>query len=181
MLTFKGNLYTFNFNKPDDGLDEITLEGFDKSEFIPHGIDFYTDTATQETYLFVVNHGNGKESIEIFEFYEDRRVLKHRKTVTDKNIYFPNDVVAVGKHKDVLVMVFFSNLNNLLLSTSLFIGPDSFYVTNDHYFRNHLLTKFEVFYPLNLGNVVFYNGTNANIVATDMRMPNGINTDKTGK
>ena len=97
MLTREGKLYAFDFNHPDGGIKEIAVENFDKSDFIPHGVDFYIDPITKETFLFVVNHGGGKESIEIFEFDEKQLVLKHRKKVTDKNIYHPNDVVAVGK------------------------------------------------------------------------------------
>ena len=60
-------------------------------------------------------------------------------------------------------------------------GPDSFYVTNDHFYSTGLLKQIEVFYPLRYGSVIFYNGTNGRVVADSMSMPNGINIDNTGR
>ena len=96
MKYFKGIIYTFDLNDPEAKPKPITYENFDDSEFVPHGIDLYIDLKTQEVSLFVVNHGAGKQSIEIFNFDQENVVLKHRKTVTDEKISSPNDVVAAG-------------------------------------------------------------------------------------
>jgi hypothetical protein len=64
----KGILYTFDLNNPDAKPAPLSYENFDDSAFVPHGIDFYIDPKTQEVSLFVVNHGVGYHSIEIFQF-----------------------------------------------------------------------------------------------------------------
>jgi hypothetical protein len=96
MHHFKGILYTFDLNNPEAEPTPLSYENFDDSEFMPHGIDFYIDPKSQEVSLFVVNHGAGQHSIEIFQFDQANMVLKHRKTVVDEKISSPNDVVAVG-------------------------------------------------------------------------------------
>ena len=99
MKYFKGIIYTFDLNDPKAKPKPITYENYDDSELVPHGIDLYIDPKTQEVSLFVVNHGAGKQSIEIFNFDQENVVLKHRKTVTDEKISSPNDVVAAGMRK----------------------------------------------------------------------------------
>mgnify|MGYP002803903039 FL=1 len=155
MLEFKGILYSFDLNDPDAKPTPLSYENFDGSEFKPHGIDFYIDAKTQEISLFVVNHAAGNHSIEIFQFDQTNMVLKHKQTVADKMIYSPNDVVAVG--------------------------PDSFYATNDRYFRNAVLRILETAYPLKFADVVFYNGSQARSVAGGFHGTNGIQIDPSGK
>ncbi|XP_028404309.1 serum paraoxonase/arylesterase 2-like [Dendronephthya gigantea] len=156
MEHYKGMLYAFDLNNPEGKLTPLSYENFDDSVFTPHGIDLYIDPKTQEISLFVVNHAEGKHSIEIFQFDQENMVLHHKKTVVDEEIYNPNDVVAVG--------------------------PDKFYITNDHYFvKSKLLRLIEVFYPMKLGTVAFYNGTSAKIVSGEFQFANGINIDESGR
>ena len=96
MQHFKGMLYSLDLNNPEAKPKPLSYENFNDSGFLPHGIDFYIDPKTKEVTLFVVNHRLADHSIEIFQFDQANMVLKHRKTVVDKNIYSPNDVVAVG-------------------------------------------------------------------------------------
>ena len=97
MESFKGRIYAFDFNDANQVLKEFTLKDFDSTDFVPHGIDTYIDPETGEISLFVVNHGEGKESVEIFQVDKENLLLNHKKTVQDENIYSPNDVVAVGR------------------------------------------------------------------------------------
>ena len=96
MFNREGILYVFNPSKPEENPRPLSLENFDDSDFIPHGIDVYTDPETEEVTLFVINHGGGKHSVEVFHVDQENMVLKHRKTVVDEKMYSPNDVVAVG-------------------------------------------------------------------------------------
>ena len=82
-------------------MKEFTIQDFDTTDFIPHGIDIYTNPETGEHLLFVVNHGEGKKSVEIFHVDESKLVLRHKRSVQDENIYHPNDVVAVGMFVNV--------------------------------------------------------------------------------
>lgn len=154
MLIRDGKLYAFDLNNPSEAPKELTLENFEKSDFNPLGLDVYIDSATNKPLVFVVNRGSNV-GIEIFQFDQQRLVLKHKKTVRDKNIYLPNDVVAVG--------------------------PESFYVTNDFYSVNIILRQIEAFYPFHLGSIAFYDGQTAKIVASNMEFANGIDIDKSGR
>lgn len=95
-MQYKGMLYAFDFNKPDEEPTPLSYENFDSSTFNPHGIDFYVDPKTEEIFLFVVNHDGWNHTIEIFQFDQEKMTLKHRKTVADEKIYSPNDVVGLG-------------------------------------------------------------------------------------
>lgn len=96
MLNSKGGIYSFDMNTPAENPKPIPFENFDDSTFSPHGIDLYLNPDTQEITLFVINHAEGKHSVEVFHLNQTKMVLTHSKTIADQTIYSPNDVVAVG-------------------------------------------------------------------------------------
>ena len=61
------------------------------------------------------------------------------------------------------------------------LGHDKFYVANDHYFSNVLLSIIEIFYPLKWGNVVFFDGKHAKLVADHLHFADGITIDASGR
>ena len=113
MQHLKGMLYTFDLNNPEAKPKPLSYENFDDSSFLPHGIDLYVDPKTKEVSLFVVNHRLADHSIEIFQFDQENMVLKHRKTVVDKNIYSPNDVVAVGMFSKLIKPRYFLSFKHM--------------------------------------------------------------------
>lgn len=122
--------------------------GFDVTSFNPHGISTYVDK-DDTVYLFVVNHPHQQNTVELFKFVEDDRSLVHLKTVRHDLLTSANDVIAVG--------------------------PDSFYVTNDHYFFDFIFMFLEMFLGLTWSNVVYYSPKEVKEVAAGFYSANGIN------
>lgn len=128
--------------------------------FHPHGLSLYVgpdgpDGASKER-LFVVNHHNGMtapHAIEIFDVADDGS-LTHVESVTGDALISPNDVVAVG--------------------------PDEFYVTNDHGSSELWMHTIEDFLQLARGNVVFYDGEDFRVVYGGTQYANGINVSPDG-
>lgn len=78
--------------------------------------------------------------------------------------------------QNVVRETFFS-ANNLAV-----VGPEEFYVSNDHYFNNHYLIKLEYFCPyIRLGSVVYYNKGKATVADHFLLTPNGMTIDKSRK
>ena len=121
------------------------------TDFKPHGISLYTDKKGVMR-LFVVDHANEKHQIQIFEFKEQTLTLV--KTISHESIDSPNDIHAVG--------------------------PEQFYVTNDHGFTDGLMRVLEDYLMLPFSNVVYFDGVNAKEVASGMPYANGINSNQAG-
>jgi arylesterase / paraoxonase len=121
-------------------------------DFQPHGISLYVAGNGLDA-LFAVNHQGGKQAIEIYDLTHGE--LSHRRTVTDPLLVSPNDLVAVG--------------------------PDQFYVTNDHRYVAGARRMLEEYLRLRLSNVVFYNGSEFVEVATGIGYANGINLSADGR
>ncbi|XP_044151261.1 serum paraoxonase/arylesterase 2-like [Bufo gargarizans] len=142
----------------NDDLQPISLpisKGFDMSTFNPHGLSSYIDEKDNSVYLFVVNHPHHKTTIEIFKFIKKENVLEHLKTIKHPELHSVNDIVAVG--------------------------PESFYVTNDHYFTDDFMKQVELLFGSKLTNVVYYSPEEVREVATDFYSANGIAMSKDKK
>ena len=120
--------------------------------FHPHGISLYTGPSGQDS-LFVVNHEDNRHRIEIYDLRDGK--LIHRKTIADSMLISPNDIVAVG--------------------------PDQFYVSNDHRYTTGLMQVLENYLQLKLSNVVYYDGSRFLEVASGIGYANGINVSADGK
>lgn len=152
----EGKIYMMDLNSSNPTLEEIPLKSFDRTGFNPHGISTFVDPDTGGVRLFVVSHKAEADAIEIFQFEQESKVLTHLRSVVDDAIYSANNVKATG--------------------------PDSFYVTNDLYFRSgrSVLRMIEMF-VLAAGSVVYYDGSRAKYAATGIWFPNGINMDQSGR
>lgn len=60
------------------------------------------------------------------------------------------------------------------------VGPDKFYLTNDHYFKSWFLRKMEIYMMLNLGNIIYYDGK-AVVKESWLMNPRGLTMDKLKK
>eukprot|EP01095_Lingulamoeba_sp_RSL-Kostka_P015063 TRINITY_DN680_c1_g1_i1.p1 TRINITY_DN680_c1_g1~~TRINITY_DN680_c1_g1_i1.p1 ORF type:complete len:376 (-),score=88.46 TRINITY_DN680_c1_g1_i1:71-1177(-) len=150
----RGNILGYFID--EEKIENIKLVNYESEEFHPHGLSIY-ETEEENYLLFVVNHfTNEGDSVEIFEYNPEERVLEHIKTIRDELFVSLNDIVAV----DV----------------------DKFYVTNDH--GNKRKEGFKVFIEdfftfLSRSSVIFYDGERniAKKVIKDgeVKMANGIN------
>jgi arylesterase/paraoxonase len=121
-------------------------------DFHPHGISLYVGHSGQDS-LFVVNHEDSRHRIEIYDLRDGQ--LIHRKSITDPMLISPNDIVAVG--------------------------PDQFYVSNDHRYTTGMMQVLENYLQLKLSNVVYYDGKRFGEVAAGIGYANGINVSDDGK
>lgn len=149
----RGGIYIIDLNAPREGRRLLPVTANEPEAFRPLGISLYTgpDGARR---LFVVNHpGGAPQRVEIFDVAADN-TLTHVKSVMDPQLVSLNDVVAVG--------------------------PDAFYVTNDHISHNQLANNLGEVLLLRRGNVAYYDGKSVRIVSKPMQFPNGINVSPDG-
>lgn len=146
----RGAIYAYDLNSPSPELIRLTADA--GANFDPHGISLYTGRSGRDS-LFVVNHGDGRHRIEIYDLKAGR--LIHRKTIAGSMLVSPNDVVAVG--------------------------PDQFYVSNDHRYTAGLMQVLENYLQLKLSNVVYFDGSRFSEVAAGIGYANGINVSADGK
>ena len=121
-------------------------------DFHPHGISLHAGESGQDA-LFAVNHEDDRHRIEIYDLRAGQ--LVHRKTLADSMLISPNDIVAVG--------------------------PDKFYVSNDHRYTAGFMQVLENYLQLKLSNVIYYDGSHFMEVAGGIGYANGINVSADGK
>lgn len=115
-----------------------------EGELRPHGI--YLLEGGSESLLFVVNHGGGKHTIEVFDW--DGETLGHRATHEHELLVSPNDVAAIDEQR--------------------------FYVTNDHSTDGAMGQLFEDYLRLARGSVVYFEADQAREVAGGIAYANGV-------
>jgi arylesterase/paraoxonase len=142
----QGGLYYLDLEMENAAPISLTSD-FDKP-FFPHGISLLQIDSVNYR-LWVINHFDGKHSIEIFDF--NGSTLTHKNTLMDATIMSPNDIVA--------------------------IDAEQFYFTNDHGNTSKLGLLAENYLGLRASNVVYYNGSEYQEVADGIAYANGINYD----
>ncbi|XP_033101818.1 serum paraoxonase/arylesterase 1-like isoform X1 [Anneissia japonica] len=152
---FQGRIFQFDFNKPEEAAKVLPIEGdFDGKTLRPHGIDIWQDKQTGKVRLFAVNHYSTEDTIEVFDFDQERAALVHHRTIQHKFIISVNDLVATG--------------------------PDSFYYTNDGYYRGVKRTL-EGLLLMKWASIGYYDGKEAKIIRENGHLFNGINMSPDGK
>jgi len=155
-----GKLFLFNFNvdaTAEPKADEVKLiwNAAGIKTFNPHGVKSHVNN-NGETILYVISHPPGGDIIELFSLDVQKKEAKHLKSI---------------KHELITAA------NNLAI-----VGPEEFYVSNDHYFHDHLLVQLEYMLPyIRLGNVVHYKNGQAKVVDSFLHTPNGMTIDQKRK
>ncbi|MCF8239386.1 MAG: hypothetical protein K9I85_14580 [Saprospiraceae bacterium] len=114
----------------------------------PHGISMFRRKANNYR-VFVINHVDDVESIEIFDLLND--TLTYQYTLHDEALIHPNDLVA--------------------------LDVEHFYFTNDHRYPKGWRRLAEDYLGLALSNLVYFDGNTWQEVASDIAYANGINRD----
>nr|AAC42089.1 paraoxonase 2 [Mus musculus domesticus] len=144
-----GGILMMDLDERPPSLEELRVSwGFDLASFNPHGISTFIDD-DDTVYLFVVNHPQFSNTVEIFKFQEAENSLLHLKTIKHELLPSVNDIIAVG--------------------------PAHFYATNDHYFSDPFLKYLETYLNLHWANVVYYSPEEVKLVAEGFDSANGIN------
>ncbi|XP_071838424.1 serum paraoxonase/arylesterase 2-like [Apostichopus japonicus] len=150
-----GKLFAFNFNKPEQNATALEFAIGTDSEFSPHGISIWEEGS--ETRIFVVNHRQDAETIEIFKLIGDiaKPKIEHIKSVQNPLFTSVNDVLATG--------------------------PSSFYATNDGYLRFTAWRVLETLLSRPWGSVVHYDGSEAKVVVDSTFEYNGMGLSLDGQ
>lgn len=142
----KGRGAIFAYDLKSDAAAPVDLTPDADEDFRPHGISLFAGRDGKDV-LFVVNHQGGAHRIEVFDLRDG--VLAHRESIASPLLVSPNDLAAVG--------------------------PDTFYVTNDHGSRAEWTRKSEDYLRLRRSNVLYYDGSQFVEVASGIGYANGIN------
>jgi len=140
-----GGLYLMDLLSGD--YNPILLTSEFPSAFAPHGISMIKTGTNYK--VMAVNHTAENHSIEVFKLVENQ--LSYIKTLTNKTMISPNDIVLIDEHK--------------------------FYFTNDHKYTKGIGRLMEDYAGLSLSNVVYFDGENYHEVANGIAYANGINFD----
>ena len=140
-----GGLYLMDLKNENFTVKYLTAD-FSKS-FAPHGIAMIKKDSSYK--ILTVNHTSEGHSIEVFKLVENQ--LSYIKTLTDKTMISPNDIVLIDEHK--------------------------FYFTNDHKYTKGIGRFLEDYAGLSFSNVVYFDGENYHEVANGIAYANGINLD----
>jgi len=122
---------TSSFNKP----------------FAPHGISLKKLNSSYK--IMAINHTLQGHSIEVFNLKNE--TLTYEKTLTDKTMVSPNDIVIIDNNR--------------------------FYFTNDHKYIEGFGRLTEDYLGRSLSNVIYFDGTTYREVANGIAYANGINYD----
>lgn len=143
----EGGIYLLRL---DSGNVTVKIPTTYSGQFHPHGISFLTYESAD--YLFVVNHNNEGNFVELFQFKND--TLFHLKSYADESMCCPNDVVGVS--------------------------PTQFYVTNDHGTQKGALRKVEDYLRVPLSYLLYFDGTSFSKAYEGLTYGNGVNISNDG-
>jgi arylesterase/paraoxonase len=130
----------------------VNLTADFSKELNPHGIGWWM-AENGDLSVFVVNHPRDGHFVEIFDYRGGK--LVHRRSVSGDLMHSPNDVLPVG--------------------------PDSFYVSNDHGNSTGFGRLAEEYLQLARSYVLYYDGKNFRRVAEGLAYANGINMSSDGR
>ena len=130
-----------------DEFKSINLTKDFKKPFAPHGISMFQKDSV--TTIAAINHTLEGEFIEIFTLFDKK--LRHQKTLKNKKIFSPNDIVLIDGNR--------------------------FYFTNDHKYKEGIGRFSEDYLGFEMSNVIYFDGKNYTEVADGIAYANGINFD----
>lgn len=150
----RGDIYALHFAMPGIAPAPVTVGA--PGDFRPHGISLYAAPDGTRTLMAISHPAAGGHKVEIFDLRDTETgvALVHRRTVTAPEMISPNDLAATG--------------------------PDSFYFANDHTATGQLTSFLESYLALPWGNVGYFDGMSARIVADGFQYPNGIALSEDG-
>ncbi|MEQ9444942.1 MAG: SMP-30/gluconolactonase/LRE family protein [Rhodospirillaceae bacterium] len=120
-------------------------------DFHPHGLSLFTNDSGQ-TSLFVLNHAQDGEKVELFIKQNDDTAFEHIRTYSSPLLIEPNDIVAITE--------------------------SSFYVANDSGASNPLERAAEMLLAIGLSPLVYFDGTTFSTPADDLKSAGGINVNQ---
>lgn len=143
----EGGIYLLQL---DSGVAPKKLITTYKGVFQPHGISYFSKDSSG--YLFVVNHNDQGNFVELFQFKND--TLFHQKSISDPTMCCPNDVVG--------------------------IDIDKFYVTNDHGTKKGMMRIAEDYLRIPRSHLLYFDGSQFSKAYEGLNYGNGVNISNDG-
>ena len=140
-----GGLYFMDLKTGEYAINKLTSNF--KKPFAPHGISMFKTDSTYK--VIAVNHTLEAHSLEVFRLNGDSLIFE--KTLTDKSMVSPNDLVMLDENR--------------------------FYFTNDHKYTKGFGRLLEDYGGLSISNIIYFDGENYTEVANGIAYANGINYD----
>ncbi len=141
----------FRLNLNDNSYTNLT-KNLNLNQFRPHGISFL-QMPNGERLLFVISHSDKKNEILKFAVVAD--TLQYLSKYNSTEFISPNDILAVGNNQ--------------------------FFITNDHSRKKDWIRTIGDYVKFPSGNVVYFDGERAKVVADKIPYANGINISKDKK
>jgi len=95
----RGNLYLFDFNKPDQGAKRLQMKNVSKEfleNFDPHGMDVFEVNGVVK--LYVVNHLDDFDTIEVFQYSSEHPTeVHHVSTIRNDLFNCLNDITIIDE------------------------------------------------------------------------------------
>ena len=146
-ISSQGHIYLYDIKNNQSNLINLTSEL--DFEFHPHGISIF-ENKDGSTKILAINHTIGGHSIEVFKLINNK--LVYLKTIKDKLLVSPNDLVLLNENQ--------------------------FYLTNDHGSGLNTCKIIEDFMQLSNANVLFFDGAKFVKVIDNLSYANGINISR---
>jgi len=144
-----GDLYFMDLKEEEYAIKKLTTNF--KKQFAPHGISMLKIDSTYK--VMVINHSIEGHSLEIFRLENESLIFE--KTLTDKSMISPNDIVQIDEER--------------------------FYFTNDHKYTDGFGKLIEDYGGRSISSVIYFDGKNYKEVANGIAYANGINYDRARK
>ncbi|XP_013071047.2 serum paraoxonase/lactonase 3-like [Biomphalaria glabrata] len=155
----RGRIMLYDFSQPEQGLTELSIEAGSTlllKKFRPHGISIIEDRVKREHLVYVINHqGLEQDRVEKFRFRPSTRTLVHLKTFTSDLLRVTNDLALVQE--------------------------DQFFISNYLYFKTYTMSVVEHLLPVGLGSLVFFNGSQFEMMVSGLLGPNGVTLSLNGR
>ena len=142
----------FAYDLEDPSAKPVDISAGLKMDFIPHGMGLYI-SPQGERRLFVINHRPDGEYVEILGLGPGG--LEHLRSVSGELLNSPNDVLPVG--------------------------PEQFYVSNDHGSTTRTGRTLEEYLQLARANLVYFDGQKFSPAAQGLTYANGLALSPDGK
>lgn len=148
-----GALFALNLNARQPYLRLLTPDL--ERDFHPGGLSLHRSPEGQ-LHVFVINHHQHGEVVEIYEWNPRHHQLTRVETITQPDMLY--------------------NLQDLEA-----VGPRQFYAVNDHGSTSRVGRWFENMFRMRKGNIVYCDGQSCRIAAEDLTFPNGIQATADGQ
>ncbi|KAG9062768.1 Serum paraoxonase/arylesterase 2 [Linnemannia hyalina] len=139
------------YNVATGKYEEMELAGLPNgTDRVFHGLGIHERSPTELT-IFAVNHRRGGSVVEVLEYTVGDKVVQYKETIRHELIHTPNDILATG--------------------------PRSFYVSNDHKYKDGAMREYEESLRRPLSNVIYYSPESTHIAYDKVASANGITSN----